>query len=62
MIQDFYRMRIMALEDANQELREKEIKLVGFIFDLLDEDTPEDYKNVIREELLNISLILQKVT
>ncbi len=53
MIQDFYRMRIMALEDANQELREREIKLVGFIFDLLDEDTPEDYKNVIREELLN---------
>ncbi|MCP3658898.1 MAG: hypothetical protein GY830_00685 [Bacteroidetes bacterium] len=53
MIQDFYRMRIMALEDANQELREREIKLVGFIFDLLDEDTPEDYKNVIREEVLN---------
>ena len=53
MIQDFYRMRIMALEDANQELREKEIKLVGFIFDLLDEETPEEYKNVIREELLN---------
>ncbi len=52
MIQDFYRMRIMALEDANQELREREIKLVGFIFDLLDEDTPEDYKNVIREEVL----------
>jgi len=53
MIQDFYRMRIMALEDANQELREREIKLVGFIFDLMDEDMPEDYKNVIREELLN---------
>jgi uncharacterized membrane protein YcgQ (UPF0703/DUF1980 family) len=53
MIQDYYRMRIMALEDANQELREKEIKLVGFIFDLLDEETPEDYKNVIREEVLN---------
>ncbi len=53
MIQDFYRMRIMALEDANQELREREIKLVGFIFDLLDEETPEDYKNVIREEVLN---------
>jgi len=46
-------MRILALEDANQELREREIKLVGFIFDLLDEDTPEDYKNVIREEVLN---------
>ena len=46
-------MRILALEDANQELREKEVKLVGFIFDLLDEETPEDYKNVIREELLN---------
>jgi len=53
MIQDYYRMRILALEDANQELREKEVKLVGFIFDLLDEETPEDYKNVIREELLN---------
>ena len=53
MLADFYRMRIMALEDANQELREKEVKLVGFIFDLLDEDMPEDYKNVIREELLN---------
>jgi len=46
-------MRILALEDANQELREREIKLVGFIFDLLDEETPEDYKNVIREEVLN---------
>ena len=53
MIQDFYRMRIIALEDANQELREQEIKLVGFIFDLLDEDVPEEYKNVIREDLLN---------
>ncbi len=53
MLADFYRMRIMALEDANQELREREIKLVGFIFDLMDEDMPEDYKNVIREELLN---------
>ena len=53
MIQDYYRMRIVALEDANQELRENEIKLVGFIFDLLDEDLPEDYKNVIREEILN---------
>ena len=53
MIQDYYRMRILALEDANQELREREIKLVGFIFDLMDEDMPEDYKNVIREELLN---------
>ena len=53
MLADYYRMRILALEDANQELREKEIKLVGFIFDLLDEETPEDYKNVIREELLN---------
>ncbi len=53
MLADFYRMRIMALEDANQELRQREIKLVGFIFDLMDEDMPEDYKNVIREELLN---------
>jgi cell division protein FtsB len=53
MLADYYRMRIMALEDANQELREREIKLVGFIFDLMDEDMPEDYKNVIREELLN---------
>jgi hypothetical protein len=53
MLADYYRMRILALEDANQELREKEVKLVGFIFDLLDEDMPEDYKNVIREELLN---------
>ncbi len=53
MLAAHYRMRIMALEDANQELREKEIKLVGFIFDLMDEDMPEDYKNVIREELLN---------
>ena len=53
MLADYYRMRILALEDANQEIREKEVKLVGFIFDLLDEETPEDYKNVIREELLN---------
>ena len=52
MIQDFYRMRIVALEDANQELRENEVKLIGFIFDLLDEDVPEDYREVIRAEVL----------
>jgi hypothetical protein len=53
MLADFYRMRIMALEDANQELRENEIKLVGFIFDLLDEELTEEYRDVIREEVLN---------
>jgi hypothetical protein len=51
MLEDFYRMRITALEDANQELREKEVKLIGFILDLLDEDTTEYYRDIIRQEV-----------
>ena len=53
MINDFYRLKIAALEDANLELREKEIELTGYIFDLLQKDTPEDYKRVIKNQVFN---------
>lgn len=45
--------RISALERANEELREREDELTAYIFDLISEDCPEDYKRVIKNEVFN---------
>lgn len=44
----FYMHRIEALEDANSELRAKEVELSTFIYELVQDDCPEDYKRVVR--------------
>jgi len=53
MLEDFYRQRIKALEQNNAELRSKEIELTEYIYTLLEKDTPQDYKNVVRSEVFN---------
>tara|TARA_R110002020_G_scaffold148713_1_gene324723 strand:+ start:2209 stop:2376 length:168 start_codon:yes stop_codon:yes gene_type:complete len=51
MLVDFYRQRIEALENANAELRARQIELTEFIYTLVDEDTPKEYKEVVRAEV-----------
>tara|TARA_R110001632_G_scaffold201975_1_gene324970 strand:+ start:1272 stop:1436 length:165 start_codon:yes stop_codon:yes gene_type:complete len=53
MINQFYQYKIAALEDANLALREREVELANYIYDLLLEDCPEDYKRVIKNEVFN---------
>ena len=48
MLNEFLQMRIEALEQANYEYRAKEVELTTFIYELLETDTPEEYKDVIR--------------
>ncbi len=45
--------RIEALENANKELRDRETELTGYIFDLVSNDCPEDYRRVIKNEVFN---------
>ncbi len=52
-IDNYYRARIEALENANKKLRDENTQLVGFIFDLVSDDCPEDYKRVIKNEVFN---------
>ena len=52
-INNFYKARIEALENANKELRDRETELTGYIFDLISSDCPQDYKRVIRNEVFN---------
>ena len=52
-ITNYYKARIEALENANKDLREREILLMGYIFDLVSDDCPEDYKRVIKSEVFN---------
>ena len=52
-INNFYKARIEALENANKELRDRETELTGYIFDLISSDCPEDYKRVIKSEVFN---------
>jgi len=40
--------RIDALEMSNSEFRRNEIELTTFIYTLLEKDTPEEYKDVVR--------------
>lgn len=52
----FYTARVEALENANKELRDREIELMGYIFDLVSNDCPEDYRRVIKNEVFNKKL------
>jgi len=52
-ITNYYKARIEALENANKELRDENTELTGFIFDLVSDDCPEDYKRVIKSEVFN---------
>ncbi len=52
-IDNYYRARIEALENANKKLRDENTQLTGFIFDLVSDDCPEDYKRVIKSEVFN---------
>ena len=52
-ITNYYKARIEALENANKELRDENTELTGYIFDLVSNDCPEDYKRVIKNEVFN---------
>ena len=52
-INNYYKARIEALENANKKLRDENTELTGFIFDLVSDDCPEDYKRVIKSEVFN---------
>jgi len=45
----FLTHRVESLEEANAELREREVELSTFIFELVQPDCPEDYKRVVRQ-------------
>ena len=53
MINEYYMQKIAMLEDANLELREKEVVLINYIYDLTQDDCPKDYKRVIQEQVFN---------
>ena len=53
MINQYYIEKIAVLEDANLELREKEVMLINYIYDLTQEDCPKDYKRVIQKQVFN---------
>lgn len=49
----YLNFRIEALENANLELRNKEVELTTYLFEILEKDCPEDYKRVIRSEIFD---------
>lgn len=53
MLENFLQQRITALENANATLRDKEVVLTTYIYELLDRDTPAEYKEVIRQDVFN---------
>tara|TARA_R110001606_G_C15089354_1_gene618291 strand:- start:100 stop:270 length:171 start_codon:yes stop_codon:yes gene_type:complete len=51
MLVDFLHRRIQALELNNKVLSEREVVLTTYIYELLDTDVPEEYKEVIKQEV-----------
>lgn len=53
MLVDYLERRIEALELNNKILRDNEVVLTTYIYELLDKDLPEQYKDVIKQEVFN---------
>jgi hypothetical protein len=53
MLIDYLEKRIEALERNNKILRDNELVLTTYIYELLDKDLPEQYKDVIRQEVFS---------
>tara|TARA_R110002096_G_scaffold8986_1_gene36247 strand:- start:4243 stop:4413 length:171 start_codon:yes stop_codon:yes gene_type:complete len=51
MLEEFLMQRIEALEASNQDYRANEIELTTYIYTLLEKDTPEEYKQVVRSSV-----------
>jgi hypothetical protein len=48
MLEEYLMHRIEALEASNAEYRANEVELTTFIYTLLEKDTPQEYKDVVR--------------
>ena len=51
----FLTMRVKALEDAIYEEREQNVELTTFIYELCQEDCPEDYKRVVMNAVFELT-------
>ena len=49
---DFKNYQIIALQKKVFELEQKSSTLETYIFELTDKDCPEEYKNIVKNELL----------
>ena len=47
-------MQIQALQDSNLEKSEENIELTTFIYELCQEDCPDDYKRVVMNAVFNL--------
>lgn len=45
----FYQHRIASLTDEVSRLMEVEVELSTFIYELIQDDCPEDYKRIVRD-------------
>ena len=53
MLEDFLQSRIEALSDENRRLKNRDVILTTYIYELLERDIPEQYKDVIRGDVFN---------
>ena len=50
----FLTMQIQALQDSNLEKSEENVELTTFIYELCQEDCPDDYKRVVMNAVFNL--------
>ena len=53
-LNDFKNTQIEALQKETASLREKNIQLGTWVFELCLDDTPEEYKNIIKQEFTKL--------
>ena len=52
---DFNRFQIQSLQDRICELENKVNTLTGYCFEALDEECPEEYKTIIKQEIYTLN-------
>lgn len=56
-LSSYFTMRITALEKKNSEYKEEIDRLRTFLFEICDPECPDEYKNVVRKEIVKNDLL-----
>jgi len=56
-LSSYFTMRITALENKNREQTEEIDRLRTFLFEICDPECPDEYKDVVRKEIVKQDLL-----
>ena len=56
-LSSYFTMRIAALESKNAEYKREIDRLTTFLYEVCDQDCPNEYKDIVRKEIVKEDLL-----